>query len=286
MPPRVQQLGDLSGSLLVFGGPYSNLQATQAIKRVADTLGIPPERTVCTGDIVAYCADPAATLDLVRDWGIHVVKGNCEESLAAGALDCGCGFEQGTVCSALAVDWYRYASEQVSAEQRAWLRQLPSRIDLTWEGRSMAVIHGGLEVINRFIFPSASNDQIVREMELAPVDLVVGGHSGIPFGRQLDDRAWLNAGAIGLPANDGTRDGWYLLLEPTTSGSQASWHRLVYDAEQAAAAMRNRGLSGGYGNTLLTGLWPSLDVLPEQERREQGVPLSLPAMTGHGKGRI
>ncbi len=286
MPPRVQQLGDLTGSLLLFGGPYSNLQATQAIKRVADTLGIPPERTICTGDIVAYCADPAATLDLVRDWGIHVVMGNCEESLATGALDCGCGFEQGTVCSALSVDWYRYASEQVSAEHRAWLRQLPSRIDLTWAGRSMAVIHGGLEVINRFIFPSASNDQIAREMELTPADLIVGGHSGIPFGRQLGDRAWLNAGAIGLPANDGTRDGWYLLLEPTTSGSRASWHRLVYDAKQAAAAMRTRGLSGDYDSTLLTGLWPSLDVLPEQERRKQGVPLSLPAMTGHGKGRI
>jgi len=82
-------LGELSGPVLVFGGPYSNLEAARAIRAEAARLGVPPARTICTGDVVAYCADPGATVALVRDWGIAVVMGNVEESLGAGAGDCG-----------------------------------------------------------------------------------------------------------------------------------------------------------------------------------------------------
>src|SRR5262249_49677416 len=68
-----RDLGVLDGPVLVFGGPYSNLEAAQAIRAEAARLGIPRERTICTGDIVAYCADPGATVALIRDWGIPVV---------------------------------------------------------------------------------------------------------------------------------------------------------------------------------------------------------------------
>ena len=42
------------------------------------------------------CADPVATVAAVRDWGISVIMGNCEESLGWNKDDCGCGFEEGT----------------------------------------------------------------------------------------------------------------------------------------------------------------------------------------------
>lgn len=73
-------------------------------------------QVICTGDVVAYCAEPEATVELLRRWGIHVVLGNCEESLGSGAPDCGCGFETGTVCSALSIDWYRFAVKQVGSD--------------------------------------------------------------------------------------------------------------------------------------------------------------------------
>ncbi|MFM7419705.1 MAG: metallophosphoesterase family protein, partial [Alphaproteobacteria bacterium] len=77
------------GPLLVFGGPYSNLQATRAVLTEATRRGIPARRVICTGDVVAYGADAAACCDLITASGIWVIAGNCEENLAAGALDCG-----------------------------------------------------------------------------------------------------------------------------------------------------------------------------------------------------
>jgi hypothetical protein len=98
-----KQIPTLRGDepLMVFGGPYSNLEATRAVLDEATRLSISADRIICTGDVVAYGADAAATVDLVRDRVSHVVMGNCEENLAAGSDDCGCGFPTGSSCERL-----------------------------------------------------------------------------------------------------------------------------------------------------------------------------------------
>lgn len=83
---------NLTGPVLIFGGPYSNVEATAAVLDEARRRGIPPGNIVCTGDLAAYCADPQAVINLVRESGIRLVMGNCEESLATEAAGCGCGF--------------------------------------------------------------------------------------------------------------------------------------------------------------------------------------------------
>ena len=93
--PRPVPLLCVADPLMVFGGPYSNLEATRAVLGEAARLEIPADRIICTGDVVAYGADPAATVALVRGSARHVVMGNCEQSIAAGSADCGCGFPVG-----------------------------------------------------------------------------------------------------------------------------------------------------------------------------------------------
>ena len=86
-----QDLGQLNGPIVLGGGPYSNLQALDALFDRVRALGVGRDRKICTGDVVAYCADAHAVSDRMQDSGIAVVAGNCEKQLAAGAMDCGCG---------------------------------------------------------------------------------------------------------------------------------------------------------------------------------------------------
>ena len=112
-------LQNFTTPLLVFGGPYSNLRALEAMRARAAVLGIAPAQTICTGDVVAYCAEPEETVAAIREWGCHVIAGNCEEQLAAGADDCGCGFDAGTACDRAAKDWFSYAKPRISEASRA-----------------------------------------------------------------------------------------------------------------------------------------------------------------------
>lgn len=266
---QAQPTVKMTDPVLVFGGPYSNLEATQALLEEARRLQIPPSRIVCTGDLCAYCADPQAVVDLLRASGVRVVMGNCEESLATDATGCGCGFSEESACAALSELWYRYANSNIDSESRVWMGSLPHRIDLEIGGRRLAVIHGGVNQINRFVFAS-SDEAVEEELAAADCDGVIGGHCGLPFTRQIGGRLWHNAGAIGLPANDGTARTWFSILTPSQDGILIDHRALDYDYARAAAKMRECGLPEGYASALETGLWPSYDVLAPTELEKRG----------------
>ncbi len=260
--------------VLVFGGCYSNLQATQALLTEARRLGVPPERMICTGDVIAYGADPRATLALIREAGIRTVMGNCEESLAQDAGDCGCGFAPGSACHRLSAAWFTYASSQVDHADRLWMAGLPQRIDLKLAGYRIAVVHGAPSRINRFVFASTHESEIAAELALTGADGVIGGHCGVPFTRPIGTRLWHNTGAIGLPANDGTPRGWFSLLTPSRDGIEIRHLPLSYDHRGARQAMHAAGLPADYAQTMESGIWPSFDVLPATEQAQTGQALA------------
>jgi predicted phosphodiesterase len=281
------------GPVLVFGGCYSNREATEALLAEAARLGVPPARMICTGDVIAYGADPLATLDLVRAAGIATVMGNCEEALAAQAADCGCGFPEGSACARLSDAWFAHADCAVDEEARRWMAGLPRRIELVLGGRRLAVVHGAPSRINRFVFASSPESELAAELARADADGVIAGHCGLPFTRQVGQRLWHNAGAIGLPANDGTARGWFSLLTPVPeepSGTTPSRRirvrhlPLAYDHRAAARAMRAAGLPEGYAAALERGIWPSFDILPPEEQSATGRKLA-PAGLLWGEGQ-
>ncbi len=259
---KIIDLGDFGAPALFFGGPYSNLQAFNALKDAAQKLEIPAERIICTGDVVAYCADAEATVQAVRAHGCTVVAGNCEKQLAEGADDCACGFDDNSQCSILARGWYAHARAQVSDDSRNWMAACPDIAVFTKGERRYAVIHGGASDISRFIWPVSDAATFAEEFEaveavVGAVDTIIAGHSGIPFVHNIGQRQWINAGAIGMPPNDGLPDTNFVVLD-----DKSRIHRLTYDFETARIAMENAGLTQGYHETLSTGFWPSEDTLP------------------------
>ena len=270
----VLNLGRLTGRLLIFGGPYSNLKATRAMQAKARELNVPPERTICTGDLVAYCAQPVETVELIQNWGIPVVMGNCEESLAREAVDCGCGFEVGSACNTLSVTWFQYANALIKQEQRLWMAELPRSISFQYAGFDCHVIHAGVSSINDFIFESDSLVDKSTQIRQTQANVIIGGHSGLPFGQKVEAGYWLNAGVIGMPANDGCSNTWYMLLDATENVVVASWHKLSYSADLSQRLTVAAGMAE-YGQALLDGLWPSEEVLPQWERQQRGKPIQL-----------
>ncbi len=263
----------LDGPLLAFGGCYSNLQATRALLAEARGLGIAPRRMVCTGDSIAYGADAAATLRLLRDAGVPGIAGNCEESLRNGAADCGCGFAPDSACAEFSTHWYAHAASQMSDADRRYMAGLPRQMALDLQGKKLLVVHGNVERLNAFVFPSASNLELARQLGLAAADIVIAGHCGLPFTRRVGGKIWHNPGSIGLPANDGTPRGWFSLIEARDGDIIITPRALHYDFAAAAAAMRRAGLPEAYASALETGRWPSLDILPAAERQFTGVRL-------------
>jgi predicted phosphodiesterase len=267
-------LGERRGPVLIFGGPYSNLQASQEMLAIAKTHNIPAGNLICTGDVVAYCAEPEATVALMRQAGVISVMGNCEESFGFGQDDCGCGFAPGTACDVASKTWYAHASAVLSEASRAWMRSCPRSLRFSLNGHSFRVIHGALDEISRFIFASDAAAIKWRQLNQIGEDVIVAGHCGLPFVEPLGERLWLNPGVIGVPANDGTTRVWYGLLQCVGNDIKIELKSFSYDHNLAARRMRATGLPPGYATALTTGLWPAMDVLPKAEIARAGQTIS------------
>ena len=127
---------------------------------------------------------------------------------------------------------------------------------------------------------------LAEERVLSGADVTIAGHCGLPFVADVDGHTWFNPGVIGMPANDGSPDGWYGLVEPRREGLALSTHRLAYDHAGASRALLGAGFANPYARALATGLWPSLDVLPETERLATGKPIAPVAVIARRRERL
>ena len=274
MAKKVKNIGTLTGKTLVFGGVYSNLQALEEIKNLAFADGIAPENIICTGDIVAYCAQPKECIRLIRDWGIHCIAGNVELNLVNDLNDCGCNFTEGGRCDTFSKQWYPYLKSQMSAIDIHWMSKLPEFLSFTYADKTVAVVHGSFFDTSEFIFKSTLWEIKKHNFDALDVDMILAGHCGIPFSDNNHNKLWLNAGVIGMPANDGSPKVWYAILDDSDN-----FHfeicDLDYDFKTAAKLMENKSLPQTYKETLKTGIWDNCEILPKYEASLQGKKIGI-----------
>lgn len=264
-----KDLGRLSGPLLVFGGVYSNLQALEQMMKIAEMRRVTPDRIICTGDVVGYCAHPEETVQRIRDWGIHCIAGNVELQLRDGEEDCGCDFNDGSRCDIFSRQWYPYAQSVLSDSAIEWMHGLPHHLHFEYAGLQGHVVHGAYEHVSGYVFGSTPWSRKNEQLAAAQADFMLGGHCGLPFSDQKEDKYWLNPGVIGMPANDGTTRVWFMMLDDL-EGFDFHHFNFKYDHAAAAQAMREKRLPEAYALTLETGLWDNCEILPEVETAAQG----------------
>lgn len=282
---NISDLGALKPPLLIFGGAYSNLQALKAVKSWAEQHKFTQQQCLFTGDMVAYCANPKEVVDIIQQWGIPLIAGNVETALAEDAASCGCGFTPGSNCDTLSNQWFPFAQNAITSPQRQWFQHLPDQLTFTLNRLKVALIHGAATDQSKFLFASHNNARFETEFKATGADLIIAGHAGIPFTKIMERSVtcppaiWHNSGAIGMPANDGTKTCWFSVLDVQNDELQIHPIKLKYNADSAAKAMATAGQNSPYAKSLITGLWPSIDILPEKEKAALGRPLSLKTLT-------
>ncbi|MFK5971680.1 MAG: metallophosphoesterase family protein [Flavobacteriaceae bacterium] len=275
MDKKIKHLGKLKGKVLLFGGVYSNLQALEGLIQLAKDKDIDPQNCICTGDIVGYCAEPKETVQLFQEWGAQSISGNVELQLSAAADDCGCDFAQGSSCDGFSKVWYPYAKRKLLQQAIDWMAQLPDQITFDYYQERIMVVHGSTNMVSEFIFESTPIARKKKSFETLESDVIIAGHSGLPFHQKLENKLWINAGAIGMPANDGTPRTWCVLMQKTEKGIEYAYHKIVYDFKKAHKNMVSERLPIEYAQTLISGLWHNMDILPEAEKRLKGIPYNF-----------
>jgi diadenosine tetraphosphatase ApaH/serine/threonine PP2A family protein phosphatase len=251
--------------IALFGGVYANWLALEAA--IDDARARGAEALYCLGDLGGFGPQPDRVFPLLRDHGVRCLQGNYDLAIAGGHADCGCGYADPRD-NHFALISYRYTLRHTSSEHRRWLGALPSWLALEVGGHRVFLCHGSPRQLNEFLWdsttPTALLERFCRERG---ADVLGVTHTGLGWQRALGDgRHAVNVGALGRPANDGTRRVWYTLLTAAPDLEIAAVP-VEYDAESLARAMEREALPAEFVETIRTGWWTCcLEALPAKER--------------------
>lgn len=254
------------GRVALFGGVYSNHLALAAAVDDARSRGV--DAIYCLGDLGAFGPHPDRVFPLLRDHGIEVVKGNYDDSIARGLDDCQCGYTDPRDNHYARLS-YRYTFENTSEDNRAWMAGFPDEVRFRLGDLEVLACHGSPRQTNEFLWESTTPthflDKLCRDHGC---DVIVGTHTGLHWSRSWDvGRAYVNVGALGRPANDGSTDVWYTIVEADGRELETTFVPVSYDHEGLAREMREEELPEEFVETILTGWWTTcLEILPGKER--------------------
>ena len=248
--------------IAVFGGAYSNPYALGAMLRDARARGC--ERIFNLGDLGGFGAECDAVWPLLTEYGVESIAGNYDIAIGRGDDDCGCGYSSERD-NHFAQLMYDHTKASTSAEFAAWMRALPGELREDIGGVDVHMVHGSPLAVNDFLWESLPDAEL-RE-RLTGSDVLLCTHTGLPWQRELDGTLVVNVGAVGRPANDGTRETWYAVVDLEDGAARAELAPVAYDWRAQAESMRAAGLPEPFVETIESGWWTTcLEVVPPPER--------------------
>ena len=244
--------------LALMSDIHGNIQALDACLQHARAQRA--QRFAFLGDMVGYGADPQAVLgriQLLTEEGAIVLKGNHDDMAVHPPA------EVKNVGSSTAA----WTHDQLSPSQREWLDALPLTVQLD----KILLVHASADgpELWRYVYDErAATASLDTASERPEVRYVFGGHvheqslyyrgstaSLMKFTPQPGvavpvpcHRQWLaTVGSVGQP-RDGKPEAMYALID--TERWQLTFHRVAYDHDAAAWAIRAAGLPEFFADRL------------------------------------
>ena len=252
--------------IAAFGGIYSNHLALAAAIRDARARDV--DAMFCLGDLGAFGPNPDKVFPLLKDNDVRIVMGNYDDSIARGLDDCQCGYTD-PLDNHFARVSYRYTFANTAPENRAWMADFPADLRFRLGALDVFACHGSPRQTNEFLWESTTPTHFLGKMASeCGADVVLGTHTGIHWERRWGgDKAYVNVGALGRPANDGRTEVWYTVLSADGRDLDVEFIPVEYDHEALAREMREEELPEEFVETILTGWWTTcLEILPGKER--------------------
>ena len=212
--------------ILILSDLHGNIWALRAILEAAGRV----DAVLFAGDAVNYGPSPRGVLSWLRRAGAVAVRGNHDHAASFGA-DPKASPRKARLAQAL-LDWTR---EALREEDLVYLRSLP--LYAVWaadDGVRFALIHGSLQdpLYDYRLDPEVGEEALLEAAETLMAEVVIFGHTHLPFVRAIGGKLFVNPGSAGQPL-DGDPRASFALYE----GGRVTLHRVAYPMEELFRAL-------------------------------------------------
>ncbi|GLV53250.1 DNA methylase [Dictyobacter sp. S3.2.2.5] len=207
------------------------------------------EQIVCLGDALQGGAQPAETLQRLRDLNCPVVMGNADAWLITGEETS--PNEQVSERQEMIRDW---SLNQLSREDIAFIQRFQPTIEVSLEdGKKMLCFHGSPRSFDDVILPDTTDDTVRQFLQGFDMALLTGGHTHTQQMRRIDQRWYFNPGSVSLAYNWELSDiekgrirvdPWshYAIVSSEGACLGITFRHVPYDVDELARIIRASGV--------------------------------------------
>ena len=215
---------------------HANSEALETVLEEIDA-----DKLVCAGDLIGYGVEPNKVVKAVQENDIESIKGN-HDAKAVHQIQ-----TRMNPSAELALEYNR---EDLEDENWEYLEDIPESIRKNIGGVDIAVFHGSPEhPLHDYMYESKIDREFLEDNFEEPPDLVVLGHTHVPFKEKVDDTWIVNPGSVGQP-RDRNPEASYAVLD--TEKMSVELKRTSYDLEKAAEKVEDK-LTGRLAERLREG---------------------------------
>ncbi len=205
---------------------HGNWEALETVLKEIDKMKI--QTVFCVGDIVGYNANPNECVEELRKRKIQSVMGNHDYAIA------NLNTTWFNTYAAQAIWW---TVENLKNENSKFIKSLPEKIEMKLKDYKMLIVHGSPKnPIWEYIYPIDVDNEFVKDLDY---DIIVMGHTHVPFVKKIANKLVLNPGSVGQPRDSDPKASFAVLDADKFS---AKIIRVDYDIETASKKIIKAGL--------------------------------------------
>ncbi|MFW6230267.1 MAG: metallophosphoesterase family protein [Halanaerobium sp.] len=227
---------------------HSNIYSLKQVIKSIDSEEV--DKIICLGDLVGYATHPDEVIDLVRSREIFTIQGNYDQAVGEDLMFCGCDYDTQKEMEKATKSLF-WTQENISSENKMWLKNLPKDKHLKIKDWDIFLVHGSPRENNEYLYSdSRAIEEIIEKYDF---DVLLCGHTHLPYFKVYNDRYIVNAGSAGKPKHGNPRVN-YILLDVKKDEIDFAIKEVSYNHNQIAGEIENEeGLPDEFAEIFRTG---------------------------------
>lgn len=220
---------------------HGNLPALEAA--VADAKARGARQIFCAGDMTGYGPFPDQVCRFLQKQKIPSIIGNYDGKVMEASKR---GSASVKAMKAKKQKILLWTAKNTSRQSLKYLAGLPAGIDLQFPtGQSALIVHGSPLSVDDTIYPSITRAGLDAKLGDACPDILVCGHTHIPFVKRFGGMLVVNCGSAGQPVDGDPCPSYALVRLEKGVETRGSIIRFDYDRKRTIAALKKTPLPKG-----------------------------------------
>lgn len=222
--------------IAVISDIHSNIYSLDSVLADIETKDV--DMIVCTGDLVGYGTRPNEVIQTLKKNKILTIMGNYDDAIGNLKIVCGCDYPDPKDAEKAGLSMH-FTGQTTKVENKEYLRNLPKELIFNFNKKTIRFVHGSTRLINEYLKENSKEaDEVMSELV---EDILVCGHTHIPYAKYYGEKLLVNAGSVGKPKTGNPNANYVIIdiknedeISKTPSSVEVEIIEVEYDFERIA----------------------------------------------------